>query len=237
MAKIYSQLARAYHELYQSIFDYEREFRFYHKILKKHRCRKVLEVGCGTGNLAPHFLKAKYVYLGVDLSPAMLKRARTVAPTARFTQGDMRKLRLKEKFDAVLVTGRSFTHMTTNENALAALRSLKSCLRSHGILVFDNFDAEVIFTAFKQRFVHTAKFGKRFYRRESRSTMQLEKGWVWRWDATWRITENSKTRTIRDSMLLHAFTEDELRILLSMAGLKLERFYKDGSSITVLARF
>lgn len=47
MTKLYTDLARVYHEMYQSIFDYHQEFQFWHGLLQKYGCRSVLEVGCG----------------------------------------------------------------------------------------------------------------------------------------------------------------------------------------------
>ncbi len=35
MTKLYTELAKVYHEMYQNIFDYEKEFQFYDKISKK----------------------------------------------------------------------------------------------------------------------------------------------------------------------------------------------------------
>src|SRR3989338_679461 len=100
MTKLYSQLSRVYHEMYQSIFDYKKEFQFYNKLLKKYKCKKILEIGCGTGNLAAFFLKSSYSYLGLDLSNEMLKIAREVEPKAKFVQGDMRNIKIKYRFDA-----------------------------------------------------------------------------------------------------------------------------------------
>ena len=64
MTKLYSQLAQVYHEMYQSIFDYKKEFQLYNRLLKKYKCKNILEIGCGSGNLAPFFLKAGYNYVG-----------------------------------------------------------------------------------------------------------------------------------------------------------------------------
>lgn len=68
MTELYSTLAGVYHEMYQHIFDYDKEFSFYDSILKKNNCSSVLEVGCGSGMLARRFLKSGYEYLGVDYS-------------------------------------------------------------------------------------------------------------------------------------------------------------------------
>jgi SAM-dependent methyltransferase len=72
MTRLYSKLALVYHEMYQSIFDYRKDFLRFQSILKKYHCKSVLELGCGTGMLAPYFLSAGYRYKGLDSSRAML---------------------------------------------------------------------------------------------------------------------------------------------------------------------
>ncbi len=72
MTKLYSTLANIYHEMYQHVFDYDKEYDFYDSILKSNNCHSILEVGCGSGMLARRFLENGYKYLGVDLYNEML---------------------------------------------------------------------------------------------------------------------------------------------------------------------
>lgn len=67
MTQLYSTLANVYHEMYQHIFDYDKEFQFYDVLLKTNNCNKILEIGCGSGMLARRFLKEGYDYLGLDV--------------------------------------------------------------------------------------------------------------------------------------------------------------------------
>ena len=66
MTHLYSTLANIYHEMYQHIFDYDKEFIFYDSLLKSNNCQKILEIGCGSGMLARRFLNNGYDYLGLD---------------------------------------------------------------------------------------------------------------------------------------------------------------------------
>src|SRR6516164_9020105 len=122
MTALYTRLAEIYHEMYQSIFDYKEEFRTAHGILKAYSAKRVLELGCGAGNLAHRFAAAGYDYTGMDPSRPMLRIAQREHPGAVFLHGDMRGFSLRKKFDAVVVGGRSFTYMTSNADVLAALR-------------------------------------------------------------------------------------------------------------------
>ena len=98
MSKLYSDLARIYHEMYQSIFDYEKEFLFYDTLLKEYACNLILEIGCGSGNLCKYFKDANYSYMGLDLYDEMLQIARELNPSGDFIQGDMRNLNLIYKY-------------------------------------------------------------------------------------------------------------------------------------------
>jgi SAM-dependent methyltransferase len=54
---------------------------------------RLLDIGCGQGVLAPHVLKAKVGYVGVDVSRTLLRLARRYhGPKALFVRGDARNL-------------------------------------------------------------------------------------------------------------------------------------------------
>lgn len=237
MSKLYSKLAQTYHEFYQSIFDYRSEFKLYCKILQKYGCKKVLEIGCGSGNLAWRFEEKRYAYVGLDQSPAMLKIAKTVSPYSSFVVGDMQDIKIKDRFDAVLITGRSFTAMTTNADVMKCLKSVNKVLKKNGILIFDNFDAEKIFSEFHTSFVQEADYRDTHYKRVSNNSINLEHGWTWNWNATYYISQKGKkTQIVKDKMILRAFTEDELRLFLKLNGFETLKVTKEGAALRVIAR-
>ncbi len=236
MTKLYSKMARVYHEMYQSIFDYDKEFKFYNRLLKKYRCKKILEIGCGSGNLAPFFLKAEYNYTGLDLFNEMLRIAREVEPKANFVQGDMRNIKIKDKFDAIIITGRSFAYITTNRDVMDTLKSVNKHLKKNGVVIFENFDAEAVFGNFKKSSIQIAKFQNRKYKRVSTKSRNMETGWTWNWHAKYYIKENGKTRTVEDSSILRAFTEDELKLFLKINSFEIKETMKHESSITMVAK-
>lgn len=229
MTILYTKLARAYHEMYQSIFDYKSDFRFYDGVLKSYGCSSILEIGCGSGNLASYFKNAGYQYTGLDMSVEMLEIAREINEGTEFVNGDMRSLDFIREFDSVIITGRSFTYMISNKDVLAALDSVHRNLKKEGILVFDNFNAENIFLNFKEEFDNQYEFESRKYRRISKSSMNLETGWTWNWEATYHIQEEGKTdKVFYDKAVLRAFTEDELEIFLTLSNFKVKEIMKVG---------
>ena len=147
----------------------------------------------------------------------------------------MRNLKIRERFDAVLIIGRSFTYMTTNQDVMDALRSINQLLKKDGMLIFDNFNAEVIFGGFKRSFIQTARFKNREYKRVSTNSFNLKTGWTWNWDAKYYIKEREKVRIIHDKSILRGFTEDELKLFLRISRYDTKEVIKAASSITIVA--
>ena len=223
--------------MYQTIFDYEEEFKFYEAMLKEYNCHKILELGCGSGNLAKYFLRSGYDYTGVDLYDSMLEIAAKVEPAARFIQGDMRQLNFENEFDAVIIAGRSFTYMTKNDDVDKALKTIYQSLKENGKLIFDNFDAGKIFGNFnREEIIFETEFENRKYKRVSKNSMNLETGWTWNWQATYYIMENNKIKTVRDNSILRAFTEDELRLFLKINQFEVIKITKEYSAIKMVTK-
>jgi SAM-dependent methyltransferase len=233
---LYTKLAEVYHEMYRSIFDYDEEFRTAHRILRAYLAKRVLEIGCGTGNLAGRFAAAGYDYTGMDSAKSMLRIARRENPEARFLHGDMRRFLVRKKFDAVVISGRSFTYMTSNADVLAALGCICRALRPKGVLVFDNFNASVVFKDLSQPLHDEVREGEKIISRLSKRTMDLRTGWTWNWNARYVIQDGLRRRTLRDHSILRAFTRDELELFLVLARFTPVRVRMQGSTFLVVAR-
>lgn len=64
--------------------------------------QKVLEIGCGTGDLLSSLKPS--IGVGVDLSGEMIKRAALKYPDLRFIQADVHELALNETFDVIILS-------------------------------------------------------------------------------------------------------------------------------------
>ena len=216
---LYKDLSTIYHEMYRKLFDYDKEFVFYHSILKRFEARKIVEFGCGTGNLAKRFLAANVDYLGVDLNQEMLDIAAKSLPKEHFLQSDMQTFQSSSTFDAALITGRTISYLTSNQGMLQAFRSIHTCLVEGGLLVFDAIDATCLFENFDES-EQVLRVGK--YKRISRSTPNLQTGLTWDWNSDYFVeTDNGFKAIGTDSAVIRAFTMDELKLFLKLSGFEL----------------
>jgi hypothetical protein len=93
----------------------------------------LLDLGIGGGHhLAP--LTSDFEAVGVDLSAEMLTHSRRLNPSVEHFQGDMRSVRLKRKFDAVLIHD-AVSYLLTEADLRATLTTVQAHLRPGGVLL------------------------------------------------------------------------------------------------------
>ena len=147
-----------YDAMYQTFIDYDTEFLCYNSIKEKYNKKYVLELGCGSGNLAKHFIETDSDYIGLDLSEDMIALSSAKNPQGTFIQGDITNFTLDKKVDLALITGRTTSYLFTNTDVSNALKSIASNLDENGMLCFDFIDATRFFKEIKggKKVKHTA---------------------------------------------------------------------------------
>ncbi|MCK4831249.1 MAG: class I SAM-dependent methyltransferase, partial [Anaerolineales bacterium] len=77
-----------YEELYESFENYDQEpytqntqaeVDFIERVIGRHRSRRILDVGCGTGRHALELARRGHQVVGIDLSEEMLAKGRVAA--------------------------------------------------------------------------------------------------------------------------------------------------------------
>lgn len=101
--------------------------------------KSVLDLGCGTGQLAVALAESCEV-VGVDPAAAMLAVARRRAggDRVRWIEADARDLDLGRRFDLVLLSGHAFQVFLTPADQAAALGTIACHLAPQGRFVFDS---------------------------------------------------------------------------------------------------
>jgi cyclopropane fatty-acyl-phospholipid synthase-like methyltransferase len=95
---------------------------------------KVLELGCGSGNLTTRRLAERFVVTGVDISARQIELAQQHVPSARFIHADMTTLDLPTaSFDAV-ASFYTISHVPREEHR-TLLRAVDRWLRPGGMFV------------------------------------------------------------------------------------------------------
>jgi SAM-dependent methyltransferase len=99
----------------------------------------VLDLGCGTGQLAAALVPGRDV-VGVDPAAAMLDVARRRAGGAsvEWIEADARDVRLGRVFDIVLLTGHAFQVFLTPGDREAVLATIAAHLAPEGRFIFDS---------------------------------------------------------------------------------------------------
>ena len=116
--------------------DYIEEGERYRNLISQHSripVSTLLNLGCGGGHV-DWVLKKSFSITGVDISPHMLKLAKKLNPKVIYKKGDMRSVRLKTLFDAVLIHD-SVNYMLTENDLSSVFRTAYEHLKPGGMLL------------------------------------------------------------------------------------------------------
>jgi SAM-dependent methyltransferase len=91
-------------------------------------------MGCGPGHVARYLHERGVQVCGIDLSPAMVERARGLTPGVEFRQGNMMALDAPDSAWAGIVAFYSIIHIPRRDMA-RALGELRRVLRPGGMLL------------------------------------------------------------------------------------------------------
>jgi SAM-dependent methyltransferase len=97
----------------------------------------VLDLCCGTGQMASELSSRDYRVTGVDGSQEMIRLARMNAPSATFIVDDARTFRRSSSFEAVLSLFDSLNHIMNIDELELVFRNVFHSLKSGGVFFFD----------------------------------------------------------------------------------------------------
>ncbi len=136
--KPFSLLASVYDEIMSDI-QYEQWTDFMLEILGKlnWQGKKVLDLGCGTGNSIFPFFTRGFEVVGLDSSIDMLKVARKKLPPVRFLQADFKSFEFNEDFDLVISVFDSLNNLLSPGDFLKTSKQVYKHLGIDGVFIFD----------------------------------------------------------------------------------------------------
>jgi len=220
-------LEHIYDAMYQTFIDYDDEFAFYFNLINIHNKQSVLEIGCGTGNLAKRFINSRLDYTGLDLSEEMVRLSKSKNPSGKFIQGDIISYNLKEPVASTIITGRTTSYLLNNKAIHEALNAIHCNLDVDGLLCFDFIDASRFLKEIKGgiNVTHQASFhGKEYYRDSFMIENNLD-NFMFNWDASYyEKTNNELVKLAEDQSIVRAFTKNEWELFLHLNNFELIEF-------------
>jgi SAM-dependent methyltransferase len=135
----YAAAAEFYDLLYLGRTDYRAETEVIARVIRAANpgARRILDVGCGTGEHLRHLRDMGFEVDGVDLEPAFVDLARRKSPEARIEVGDMATLSLPDRYDAVLSLFSAIGYVRTAERLRQAVACLAAHLTPSGVLMVE----------------------------------------------------------------------------------------------------
>ncbi len=98
---------------------------------------RILDLCCGTGQLAQLLIEHGFQVTGLDGSEEMVRYARENAPAGEFIVDDARSFNLPDVYHAVISTYDSLNHLMTLGELNAAFHNVYTALQEGGLFVFD----------------------------------------------------------------------------------------------------
>ena len=149
---IFQDYANYYDTIYQDK-DYKAECDFLELIFSKYFSNPVgtiLDLGCGTGGHSLILAERGYKVTGADLSREMLeistRKAKERKINTKFIEGDIRKIELDQKFDAVISMFAVMSYQITNKDLISAFKTASRHLEKSGLFIFDVWFGPAVLT-------------------------------------------------------------------------------------------
>lgn len=142
----WNQLAQAYQDKFMEMDLYNTTYDQFCEAITKDDAR-ILELGCGPGNITKYILEQKpnYAILATDTAPNMIELGKINVPKAQFQLLDVRDmLSLNQTFDAIL-GGFVVPYLNTIETEQFIADSFQ-LLNNNGILYFSCIEKETSYS-------------------------------------------------------------------------------------------
>ena len=127
----------------------EREAELLGRVLESGPSKRVLDLGCGTGEHARFLAQQGFSVVAVDASESQIAKAREAKPVAdvEFLHGDLTALEevVTGTFGGAICLGNTLPHLLTPQRLQRFLRGLRSCLLETAPLLLQLLNYDRIF--------------------------------------------------------------------------------------------
>jgi SAM-dependent methyltransferase len=143
MTRVFDRYAKYYDILY-SDKDYNKECDFIENALLKFsgkKPKKILDIGCGTGNHMTVLLSRGYDVTGIDPSASMAelaeKKVRNLGFNNRVLVSKMSDFQVDKPFDAAICMFAALNYVTDTEDLVRSLANTRKHLKKEALFLFD----------------------------------------------------------------------------------------------------
>jgi len=133
--RLYSDLAWTW-PIISPVKDYTEETELFSKLIREHskiEVKTLLHLGCGGGH-NDYTFKKNFKVTSVDISEDMLALAKKLNPEVNYQYGDIRTIRLEERFNAVTILD-SINYIKTVENLQKTFITAYEHLKPGGVFL------------------------------------------------------------------------------------------------------
>ena len=131
MIKIKNQWnTKLYNDKHSFVYHYGQDLI---QLLNPQKNERILDLGCGSGQLTFEISQLCREIIGIDQSPEMIADARSNYKNIEFQVADASDMKFKEKFDAIF--SNAVLHWVTNYEDL--IKCVYDSLKSNGRIVFE----------------------------------------------------------------------------------------------------
>lgn len=153
MSEIFDELYSQYYDLLYKNKNYSLESRYVLNSLQGNsetKINSILELGCGTGGHALHWLDQVERWTGVDLSSEMLSKCREnlakYHDKITLKEANISKLKLNQKYDAVVSLFHVASYQSSNEQLDDFFKVASEHLEVGGVFAFDFWSGPAVLT-------------------------------------------------------------------------------------------
>ncbi|MEM3550701.1 MAG: methyltransferase domain-containing protein [Candidatus Bathyarchaeia archaeon] len=152
LMKVFDKYAQYYDLLYMDK-DYEKECDFIEEVFQKIsslKIKRILDVGCGTGNHLVLLAKRGYEVVGVEKSESMAQIAEEKIHKhklrARVVEADALDFNLNEEFDACISMFAVINYIIQTDDLIKVFKNIRRHLKQGALFVFDFWYGPAVLT-------------------------------------------------------------------------------------------
>ncbi len=189
------------------------------KVLHLRKGARILDLACGAGRHAIELARRGYAVTGYDLSEDLLRTARAQAKATKakvtFVRGDMRELRFRSAFDAVINMFSSFGYFESVDDDRVVLGGVARALKPRGKFLMERFNRESLAYELPQQGWRVGEDGSVILQEDAFDVLRG------RYDTRQIVIDREGTREHQASV--RAYTLPELKEMFDDAGLPIHR--------------